>query len=154
MSHTYSRIWMHYITHTKYNSPLLSKTLIPLLISHYKERYKPGCEVYVDIANGVADHFHLLVGQKPTISPSKVANPIKGESSHWINSNDFIPQKFAWQEGFSVFSVSHSMVNTVRNYILNQEEHHRKITFEEEVKRFLKAHDIELTQLTNEQASD
>jgi len=154
MSHTYSRIWLHYITHTKYNNALLSKTLIPLLTSHFKERYKPGSEVYVDTANGVADHFHLLVGQLPTISPSKVSNLIKGESSHWINSNDFIPQKFAWQEGFSVFSVSHSMVNRVRNYILSQEEHHRKITFEEEVKRFLKAHDIEIKHLTNERGND
>lgn len=154
MSHTYSRIWMHYITHTKYNNAFLIKTLIPLLTSHFKERYKPVSEVYVDTANGVADHFHLLVGQLPTISPSKVANLIKGESSHWINSNDFILQKFAWQEGFSVFSVSHSMVNKVRNYILNQEEHHRKITFEEEVKRFMKAHDIELKQLTHEQSNN
>ncbi|HHN47855.1 MAG TPA: transposase [Bacteroidales bacterium] len=144
MSHTYSRIWMHYITHTKNNQPLLSKTLIPLLIEHFKDKYKTGGEIYVNTANGVADHFHLLVGQIPTISPSKVANLIKGESSHWINSNDFIPQKFAWQDGFSVFSVSHSMVQAVRNYILNQEEHHRTMTYEEEVRRFLKAHDIEI----------
>jgi len=66
------------------------------------------------------------------LSGTKVANLIKGESSHWINSNDFIPQKFAWQDGFSVFSVSHSMVETVRKYIFNQQEHHRKTTFEEE----------------------
>ena len=154
MSHTYSRIWMHYITHTKNNSPLLSKTLIPLLINHFKERYSTGNEVYVDTANGVANHIHLLVGQLPAISPSKVANLIKGESSHWINSNDFIPHKFAWQEGFGVFSVSHSMINVVRNYILNQEEHHRKITFKEEVKRFLKAHDIEIKHLTDESGSE
>ncbi len=150
MSHTYSRIWMHYITHTKHNQPLLSKTLIPLLIAHFKERYSKGGEIYVDTANGVADHFHLLVGQMPVVSSSKVANLLKGESSHWINSNDFIPQKFAWQEGFSVFSVSHSMVNKVRNYIMNQEEHHRTITFEEEVKIFLKAHDIEISLRSHE----
>jgi putative transposase len=151
MSQTYSRIWMHYIWHTKDNRLLLSKSLIPLLINHYKERYQKGSEIYVDTANGVADHFHLLVGQLPTISPSKVSNLIKGESSHWINSNDFISHKFAWQDGYSVFSVSHSMVQNVRNYIFNQQEHHQTMTYEEEVKRFLKAHDVEINLRSNEQ---
>jgi putative transposase len=146
---TYSRIWMHYIWGTKSHQPIISKTLIPKLIAHYKEKYPKGGEIYVDTANGIADHFHLLVGQLPVMAPSKVANLIKGESSHWINSNDFIPQKFAWQDGFSVFSVSHSMVETVRKYIFNQQEHHRKTTFEEEVKRFLEAHEIEMTKISN-----
>lgn len=151
MSQTYSRIWMHYIWHTKNNEPLISKTLIPKLIGHYKEKYIKGGEIYIDTANGVADHFHLLVGQLPTINPSKVSNLIKGESSHWINSNDFIQQKFAWQDGYSVFSVSHSMLKKVRDYILGQEEHHRKLSYEEEVQRFLKAHDIEINLRSNEQ---
>ena len=144
MSHTYSRIWMHYIWGPKNNEPILSKTLIARLIEQYKSKYPKGGDIYVDTANGVADHFHLLVGQTPVMSASKVANQIKGESSNWINSNDFIPQKFAWQEGFGVFSVSHSQVQIVRNYILNQQEHHKKITFEEEYKKFLKANDIDL----------
>jgi REP element-mobilizing transposase RayT len=97
----------------------------------------------VDTANGVSDHFHLLVGQKPVMSASKVANQIKGESSHWINSNDFIPQKFAWQEGFSVFSVSYSQVQRVRNYIYNQQSHHQKITFADEIREFLKSNGID-----------
>jgi len=52
-------------------------------------------------------------------------------------------QKFSWQEGFSVFSVSHSQVKTVRNYIINQQTHHQKISFEEEIMKFLKANDID-----------
>ncbi|MCD4665691.1 MAG: transposase [Bacteroidales bacterium] len=50
------------------------------------------------------------------MSASKFANQIKGESSHWSNSNDFIPDKFAWQEGFSVFSFSYSQIQKIRNY--------------------------------------
>ncbi len=144
MSHTYSRIWMHYIWAPKNRVHSLSKTLITKLIEHYKTKYPKGGDIYVDTTNGVSDHFHLLVGQTPVMSASKVANQIKGESSHWINSNDFITQKFAWQEGFSVFSVSHSQVQKIRNYIHNQEEHHRKMTYEEEVRKFLKANDIEV----------
>jgi REP element-mobilizing transposase RayT len=96
----------------------------------------------VDTANGMSDHFHLLVGQMPVISASTVADQIKGESSHWVNNNDFITQKFGWQNGFSVFSVSQSQVQAVRNYILNQHEHHHEETFAEDIARFLKAHDI------------
>jgi REP-associated tyrosine transposase len=85
----------------------------------------------------------LLINQKTVQSTSQVANLIKGESSHWINSNDFIRLKFAWQEGFSVFSVSPSHVVRLRKYIVNQEEHHKKTTYEEEVKKFSDAYGIE-----------
>ncbi len=144
MKHTYSRIWMHYIWATKNNKPIITKTLIPLLIDQLKEKYPKGSDFYVDTVNGTSDHFHLLVGQMPVMSPSKVANLIKGASSHWINSNGLLTQRFAWQGGFSVFSVSHSMLKTVREYIYKQPEHHRNLTYEEEVKRFLIAHELEI----------
>jgi REP element-mobilizing transposase RayT len=134
---------MHYIWSTKNRQSLISQTLIPQLIEHFKEKYPKGGDIYVDTANGVSDHFHLLVGQKPVMSASKVANQIKGESSHWINSNDFIPAKFAWQEGFGVFSVSYSQVQKVRNYIYNQQSHHQKISFADEIKKFLKSNGID-----------
>ncbi|MDD3526529.1 MAG: transposase [Bacteroidales bacterium] len=111
-------------------------------MAHFKEKYGKGGNIYVDTANGVSDHFHLLVGQMPVMSASEVANQIKEESSHWINGRDFIPQKFVWQNGFSVFSVSHSQVQAVRNYIFTQQEHHRHETYADEIARFLKAHDI------------
>jgi REP element-mobilizing transposase RayT len=142
MIHTYSKIWAHYIWSTKNREPLITDTLIAQLIAHFKEKYVKGGNICVDTANGVSDHFHLLVGQMPVMSASEVANQIKGESSHWVNSHNFIPQKFAWQNGFSVFSVSHSQVQAVRKYIFNQKEHHRNETYAEEIARFLKAHDI------------
>lgn len=112
--------------------------------------YPKGGDIYVDTANGVEDHFHLLVGQVPKVSASDAANQMKGESSHWINSNDFIPEKFAWQNGFKIFSVSHSQVRRVRDYILIQEEHHKKTTYEQEYRSFLKAHDIELDDIDDD----
>jgi REP element-mobilizing transposase RayT len=108
-------------------------------------------EIYVDTVNGVADHIHLLVGLRPAISPSKAVNLLKWLSSHWINSNDFIVQKFAWQEGFGVASVSHSGVQKLRDYISNQEEHHRTLTYEEEIQRFLKAFEIDMVDKDDEE---
>jgi REP element-mobilizing transposase RayT len=134
---------MHYIWSTKNRQNLIIKTLVPQLIEHFKEKYPKGGDIYVDTANGVSDHFHLLVGQKPVMSASKVANQIKGEASHWINSIGFISQKFAWQEGYSVFSVSYSQVQKVRNYIYNQQSHHQKISFADEIKEFLKSNGID-----------
>ncbi|MBN1339612.1 MAG: IS200/IS605 family transposase [Bacteroidales bacterium] len=144
MPHTYSRIWMHYVWTPKNRAPVISNTLMHQIILHYKSTYPKGSDIYVDTVNGMTDHIHVLVGQMPVMSPSKVANQLKGESSHWINSHDFIREKFAWQEGFGVFSVSHSQVERIRNYIVNQQEHHRKVTFDEEYRRFMKANDIDL----------
>ncbi|NQT96926.1 MAG: transposase, partial [Candidatus Marinimicrobia bacterium] len=89
-------------------------------------------------ANGDMDHVHLLTGLKPTKAPSDIANLIKGESSHWINSNNIIRNKFSWQCGFSVFSISESHVDKVRRYISNQEERHRKKSYQEELNDLLK----------------
>ncbi len=141
MSHTYHKLWLHFIWSTKNHNPLIIKNLQIKLNKHIKENAKDK-DIYVDTVNGVADHIHLLVGLYPKQSPSYVANMIKGESSNWINKNDFISDKFAWQNGFSVFSVSESIVPKVREYIKNQEEHHKKMTYEEEVKKLLKVHGI------------
>ena len=69
-------------------------------------------------------------------------NDIKGESSHWLNEQKLLKAKFNWQRGFGVFSVSESNVKDVRNYILNQKEHHSKISFMKEWKLLLKKHNI------------
>lgn len=142
---------MHYIWSPHDRATILSKKLITLLTEHFKSKYPKGGEIYVDTVNGISDHIHLLVGLKPTISPSKAANLLKGESSHWINRHDFIPHKFAWQEGFGVASVSHGKAQEIRDYIFKQQEHHRKITYMEEIQRFLKAFEIDIVEKDDEE---
>jgi len=142
LSHTYHKIWLHYIWATKNRQPLITKDWKNKLIHHFKEYGKEN-DIYVDTANGIPDHFHLLIGLKPSQSPAQVANLLEGESSSWINKNDFIKAKFNWQQGYSVFSVSASGVDDVRKYIKNQEEHHKKMTYQEEVEKFLKAYGIQ-----------
>ena len=76
------------------------------------------------------------MGSDQTIS--KVAQLLKGESSNWVNKNNLIPGHFEWQDEYIAVSVSESMINKVRDYIKNQEEHHRKKSFAEEYDEFIK----------------
>jgi putative transposase len=89
------------------------------------------------------DHTHLLVGLKPSIAISDLVRDIKAGSSNFINEKRWIQGKFNWQEGFGAFSYSKSQIDSVIKYILNQEEHHRKVTFKEEYLEFLKKFEIE-----------
>ena len=75
------------------------------------------------------DHVHLLISIKPTISISDLVRDIKAGSSKFINDSKWIQGKFNWQEGFGAFSYSKSQIDNVVKYILNQEEHHKKINF-------------------------
>jgi putative transposase len=143
MAQTFHQIWLHYVWSTKNCENLIVPKLRSELIFHIKE-YGQQNDIYVDSVNGILDHIHLLIEMKPSQSPAQIANLIKGESSNWINQNNFLKVKFAWQNGYGVFSVSESQVKKVRNYILNQENHHQKVTYLQEVDKFVKAYGIEL----------
>ena len=91
---------------------------------------------------GVADHVHILVGLKPTHVLADVMRVLKADSSKWIHAELGV-HDFAWQEGYAAFTVSKSGVDAVREYVRNQEEHHRKRTFQEEYLEFLERMEIE-----------
>jgi REP element-mobilizing transposase RayT len=95
------------------------------------------------IINGMPDHIHMLVGLKPECNLSDLMRDVKSNSSRWINEQNFVIGKFAWQIGFGAFSLGQSQIKTAVNYILNQEEHHRVKTFKEEYIAFLEAYQIE-----------
>ena len=141
MSQTFHQIWLHYIWSTKDRAKLLNASLKKSLIFHIKE-YGQNNDIYIDTLNGSTDHIHLLVEMKPSQSPAQIANFIKGESSNWINQNDFLKGKFAWQNGYGVFSVSDSQLKRIRKYILEQEKHHKKMTYLEEVDKFMKSYGL------------
>lgn len=94
------------------------------------------------IVNGVSDHIHAFIGLKPSMPLSDLVRDIKNSSSKFINDNKLIKGKFAWQEGYGAFSYSHSQVESVYNYIQNQEEHHKKKTFRQQYLDFLNAFKI------------
>ena len=89
---------------------------------------------------GVEDHVHLLMGLKTTHCLADFSRELKKATSVWAAQNG--TQEFLWQEGYAVFSVSVSMVETVREYIAGQEEHHRKTGFSDELKALLKKHGV------------
>jgi putative transposase len=86
------------------------------------------------------DHTHLLLGVKPTIAPSDLIGDIKTGSTNHINEKRWIGCRFSWQEGYGAFSVSHSHLDRVANYIHNQATHHRRKTFQQEYVQFLERH--------------
>ncbi|WP_372949112.1 IS200/IS605 family transposase [Mariniphaga sp.] len=132
------RIWIHLVFSTKNKSPFLTtKELRNEIFSHIRENAREK-GIWLDSVNGHKEHIHCLIslGREQTIS--KISQLIKGESSYWINKNKSTPQKFAWQDDFWAVSVSESHVQTVRKYIENQEQHHRKKSFTEEVEEFMK----------------
>ena len=95
------------------------------------------------IVNGVTNHVHLFIGLKPSIALSDLIRDVKNNTSNFINEQRFVPGKFSWQEGHGSFSYSHSQIEQVYQYILYQEEHHKKKTFREEYLEFLHKYEIE-----------
>jgi REP element-mobilizing transposase RayT len=91
---------------------------------------------------GFEDHLHLLIGLPRTKSIAQIVDVLKSTSSKWIKGKDAAFNQFHWQSGYGAFSVSESNVDAVVKYILNQHEHHRKTTFQEEYRQFLDRHNI------------
>jgi len=95
------------------------------------------------IVNGMPDHEHIFLSLKPSIPISDLVRDIKNNSSNFINKQGFVRGKFSWQDGYGVFSYSHSHIQKVYNYILNQEKHHHKKTFKDEYLELLEKFEIE-----------
>jgi REP element-mobilizing transposase RayT len=98
------------------------------------------------IVNGMPDHIHAFLGLRPTKAISDLVRDIKNNSTNFINDNNFIKGKFSWQEGYGAFSYSRSQMDTIYKYILNQAEHHQKITFKQEYIELLKEFEIEFNE--------
>lgn len=93
--------------------------------------------------NGMPDHLHFIIGMKPSCCLSDLVREIKKSSNDFINEKKFSKYKFSWQEGYGAFSYSHSALDNVIQYVNNQKEHHRKISFKEEYKEFLEKFEVE-----------
>ena len=138
----FTKSWIHLIWATKNRYPFLTEQLLEIVISHInKNAINKG--IHIDFINGYKEHIHALLSLKSDQSIAQVAHAIKGESSHWINQNKLTNTKFGWQEEYIALSVSKSMIDKVRDYIKNQEEHHRKVGFTEEYNALLKKHGFE-----------
>ena len=141
MAGTFSQIYIQYVFAVKGRENML-------LPAFQDEIYKyiagivDGKEQKSLAVNGMADHIHVLVGLKPAMRIADLVRDIKNNSSNFINEKGFLKQKFNWQDGYGAFSYSQSNFGNVVDYIKNQKEHHKKKTFQEEYRGFLKKFDI------------
>jgi putative transposase len=143
MSHSYYKIWLHVIFSTKDRASLLHTYAENKIYEHLRSQLIE-MQCPVRIINGMPDHIHLLFMQNPKMAVTEIVKQIKGNSSHWINSENVIPEKFSWQTGYAVYSVSESQIDRVYHYIRNQKEHHQKKTFIQEFEEFVSVHGLSM----------
>ncbi len=137
------KVYIHFVWSTKNRVPFLnSPELRKKVWKHIAENARSK-GIFVDFVNGYADHCHCLISLGVDQSIQKVINLIKGESSHWINKNNLTAHKFEWQNDYFAVSVSESHLDRVRNYIKNQEEHHRKRSFQKECEELFDKYNFE-----------
>lgn len=129
-------IWVHLVFSTKNREPYLHKEIRKKVFQHIKQN-SAAKGIWLDSINGYTDHAHCLISLNKNQSISQVAQLIKGESSYWINQNKLTTDLFIWQDDYWAASVSESHVAAIRTYIFNQEIHHSKKTFAEEVEEFM-----------------
>ncbi len=140
--HSFVSCLMHCVFATKERRPLikpeLQTRLWPYLGGIARESRMKALMI-----GGVEDHVHVLLSLPSTLSVAKAVQLIKGNSSKWIHETFPEHQSFEWQEGYGAFSIGISGVDDTVKYIQNQAEHHRKMSFKEEVAVFLKKHGME-----------
>ena len=131
---SYIKIMVHVVWRTYNNTNTLDRETRSILFDHIQD-YARSRRIYVIAIGGYVDHVHCLVSLSHDQSIAKVVQYIKGESSHWANKQGIFPGRLVWGEEYYAGSVSHSVVPTVIRYIANQEEHHRQLTWSEEVEQ-------------------
>ena len=132
------RIWVHMVFTTYKSTPFFSSMEIRnVIFNHIAENAKEK-NIWLDCVGGHKQHVHGLISLRKDQTMSDIAQLIKGESSFWINKNNIVQGKFAWQDDYWAVSVSESHLEQVRKYIQNQEEHHIVKSFEEEIDEFMK----------------
>lgn len=142
MSNTYSQLHIQFIIAVKGRQNLLHKNWREKVFKYIAKIIKDRGHKSI-IVNGIEDHVHIFVGLNPSMSISDLVRDIKSNSSRFINQQQWIRGKFAWQSGYGAFSYSRSQIEDVYNYILRQEEHHKKQSFKEEYYTFLKKFEVE-----------
>lgn len=141
MANTFTQIYVHIVFSVKGRQNLIQKSWKDEL-HKYICGVVNGKEQKVYAIGGMADHIHLLVSIKPTISISDLVRDIKANSSKWINEKQYVVGKFQWQEGFGAFSYGQSQLDIVITYINNQEQHHEQKTFKDEYIELLQRFNI------------
>ena len=143
MSQSLSKMWSHLIFSTKDRYPFLSEQRTREELHAYVSGILRKHDCPTLQVGGVTDHIHALFVLSKNCSIAQIVYEVKRSSSKWIKTKGQIYKKFHWQNGYGAFSVSQSHVEQVRRYILGQEHHHHKVTFQDEFREFLCRYDVE-----------
>jgi len=131
MLHSFVKIWIHIVWSTKKRTRLILPEKAIIIRENILEYAKEN-EILLESINIQPEHVHALILLPSDKMVKDIVKSIKGESSHYINASKLFQQPFSWQRGYGAFSIGASQVETVKNYIRNQEKHHQKRSFRDE----------------------
>src|SRR6185295_8482705 len=143
MAQSLSRLWTHLIFSTKNRTPFLKELTIRNDMQAYLATVLRSHDCETLIVGGTGDHVHALFDLSRKYSIATIVKEIKRTSSAWVKDVAPSCKRFHWQNGYGAFSVSQSHLDRVYRYIERQEEHHRRVTFQDEFRSLLKKYGIE-----------
>ena len=144
MPQSLAQVWLHIVFSTKNRRPFLSNEefrsqMFKMISHHITDQNCVSASV-----GGHVDHVHLLIGLSRTETISKVIEKTKTATSRWAKSTPECSSTFSWQAGYAAFSVSHSLIDSVDEYIRNQEAHHQTRSFQDELRLLCEKHEIDI----------
>ena len=137
MPQSLANILVHAIFSTKDRQPFLRDHALREQLHRYLGGILTNLACPPIIVGGVEDHVHLLCGLSRTADPASTIKELKRSSSIWLKTKSPVLSDFAWQGGYGIFSIGYSQIEPVRKYIASQEEHHRKVNFQDELRQLL-----------------
>ena len=143
MAQSLSKILVHTVFSTKDRHPFFRDKALRAELHRYLGGILTNHDCQPLIVGGVADHVHLLSTLSRTCKAAEMVKEVKRGSSLWLKTKNPDMHNFAWQNGYGIFSVGFSQIEDVKNYITGQEQHHRKISFQDELREFLRRYEIQ-----------
>lgn len=135
------KVMVHAVWGTKNHYPFITNEARQIVVSHIKKNATDK-KIHIDRINGYNEHLHCLFGLNADLSIAKTLQLLKGESAFWINKQHLFNTKFEWADEYYAVSISESILDKVRKYIDEQEEHHRKVSFANEVDEFFRKYNF------------
>jgi len=143
MAQSLAQIYLHIVFSTKLRRPFLQDAALRAVVHQYLGGICRNLEAPALAVGGVADHVHLLCRMCRTLAVADFVRTLKKDSSVWIKTKEQSLHDFHWQDGYAVFSLSPSHVEALRRYIADQEQHHKKQSFQDELRRVFQKYGVE-----------
>lgn len=137
------KVYIHFVWSTKNRYPYLATPEVRKAMWKHIRGNAEKKGIFIDFINGYQEHCHCLVSLGDDQTMRQIMQLIKGESSHWINKEQILPEIFEWQDEYFAVSVSESSIDKVREYIKNQENHHSRKTWKEEYDELIEKYEFQ-----------